>query len=253
MDDLSRAYSKANKEADRLYGASRLKKMQENNKLLKDEYDLLMKKIQRGKTEYLPEDKANLEAAVKKAGITFAVEYDADNNIANYEELMTPLFNDLKAAEAAGGETPSDLEQERIDAAKERIDLVKEAISQFDSTREEIEDMEDEAEDKLDEWYQNNFDQLNYKLELQIELDESELKKLDYYLDKYSDDFSKMADSLELMIEKLNVHKGQLTTYKTQWDDLKAAYAAGNITQSQYIEGLKEVEDGMYSDLEAMN
>jgi hypothetical protein len=62
---------------------------------------------------------------------------------------------------------------------------------------------------------------LNYELELKIEINDSELETLDYYLNKISDDFYKMAESAALMVDATKSATGasQLGVYKAELGD----------------------------------
>jgi hypothetical protein len=78
----------------------------------------------------------------------------------------------------------------------------------------------------LDTWRANNYEKLRYELELKIDIDEAELRRVDYYLNKYQDDFYLRAESLSLMMdEQLKAYLSLIETYKEHADDLDAAYA----------------------------
>jgi hypothetical protein len=74
------------------------------------------------------------------------------------------------------------------------------AIDQYDDTRELIEDLDNDLDEKFYEWQDNNYEMLTYELEIKLELNEDDLKIIDYYLNKISDDFYKMAEAAALMV-----------------------------------------------------
>ena len=280
LNDLSRAYDNASKSADRLYGENRLKAMRENNKLLKQEYELLSQKAKRGREEYLEEDKANLLKVAGEAGIK-DIEFDVNGNITSYEEMMTPLYEELKRATDANNE-------ELAEKVQERIDSVKDAISQYDNTLQEVEDLEDELNEKFYEWQDNNYEALQLELELKLEVNDDDLRMLDYFLSKYENDFYKRSESAGLMGDKAKEYmensdartaqkakldaereKGKaFETKKTALDEkynkgeidseeyqtqLKALTDQGvGISEADYIEGLKDIKDGLLEDNEAL-
>jgi len=43
------------------------------------------------------------------------------------------------------------------------------------------------------------FEELTTKMELQVEVNDAEMERIEYYLNKYADDFYKMAESAALM------------------------------------------------------
>lgn len=262
LDDIADAMDDASKAADRLYGADRLKQMQKVNDLLEDEIALTKEKKKEAE-KYLAEDKKNLIKVGKENGVSFT--FDDKGNISNYESQMTKLYEELDAAiEKANADGNADEdEQEAIQKIQDKIDAVTEAITQYDETRELNEDLENELDDKYYEWQDNNAEMLNYKLELKMEINDMELEKVEYYLDKMEDDFYQMAEAGALMLGSLNpdtlgeggqlgVYLQQLEDYETQLKDLEAAYANGEISQAAYIESLKDVKSGIYESLESL-
>lgn len=262
LDDLKEKLDDASKAADRLYGADRIKQMQAQNGIIKDEINLLkQKKVEAEK--YLAIDKKALQDVGKENGLNFT--FDKNGNINNYDQQMSKLYDELDAAikkANADGNADED-EQEVIDKIQERIDAVTDAISQYDETRELNEDLDNELDDKYYQWQDNNAEILNYQLELKLEINDMELEKVEYYLGKMEDDFYQMAEAGALMLGSLNpdtlgeggqlgVYLHQLEDYETQLKDLEAAYANGEISQAAYIESLKEVKSGIYESLESL-
>jgi len=250
IDDVSDALDDASKAADRLYGLDKIKKMREVNSLLQEEVGLLEKKKEEAEN-YLATDLADLQSAASEFGVQFTT--DENGNLTNYQTIMEGLYNQLHALETANGGMADEAQEEEIKNLKEKIDKVKEAISQYDETRELIEDIDNEIQDKIYEWQDNNYEILQYELELKIEINDEDLRKLDYYLNKYSDNFYKMAESAELLNKQIPELKEALSIYDEHKAKLDEAYANGEISQEAYIEGLKEVRDGYYDSLEALN
>lgn len=256
IDDVTKSMDDASKAADRLYGNDRIKQMQKMNNLIQQEIKLTkQKKVEAER--YLEEDKRALEKAAQKAGAG-AISFDKNGNISNYTSMMTKLYNELDSAitSANADGNADENEQERIDAIQERIDTLKEAIEQFDETRELIQDLDTEIQDKINEWQDNNLEMLNYKLEVKLEINDAELEKLEYYLNKISDDFYQMAESAALMIGKggqLDIYTKELSDYKQQLNDIETAYTTGKISQDAYVESLKDIRSNVYDNLNAIN
>lgn len=257
LDDNADAMERASRAADRLYGKDRLDKMRQANDLLKKELDLTKQKRKEAE-KYLEIDKDELNKAASEAGISFT--YDDKGNISNYEEAMTQLYEELDSAinKANADGNADEKEQEAIDAIQTKIDNVKDAMSTYEDTRELIEDLDTELEEKLHEWQDANFDILNAELELKIEINEMDLERIEYYLDKMEDDFYQMAEAAALMVMNASGDGfgGQLTSYMDQLqhqedylDKLHKQYAAGEISQANYIEGLKNASSAIYEQL----
>ena len=105
--------------------------------------------------------------------------FDENGNFTSYNEVLNGLYNELHKAESDAGSEWNESEQKKIDDIQDRIDKVKEAISQYDETNTLIKDLDTEIQDAIYEWQDNNYEQLNYKLEFEIEINDSELELLE--------------------------------------------------------------------------
>ena len=269
IDDMEDKLRKANREAEGLWGAARLKKMRQIQSEMKKELKLMRQRRDEAKV-YLEEDRQALQEAAKENGVA-AFTFDANNNITNYDEIMNGLYAELKAAQDAAGPTTDDNEQKKIDAIQERIDAIKDAISDFDNTREELEDFEDE----IDEWIRGiqeaYLEELNLELEMKVMIDDSQLAKIEYYLGKVSEDIWSMAESAALMtgqgkdlfnfdLGQAEVWIGKFDDFKKRYDDLLYAYThidpeTGEtfINQEQFVQSLAELQTEIYDNLNNIN
>ena len=252
LDLNTKAMDRASKAADRLYGADRLKKMDEVNKRLQTEISLQQRKAKEAEA-YLAQDKQSLLDAASAAGISLA--FDKDGTISNYTAVMNSLWNQLNneitAANADGN--ADDTEQARIDAIQEKIDNLKNAISQYDDTRGVLQDIIDAQQEAINQIQDNNADILNTKLELRIEINENDLKKIEYELSKIEDNAFKAAEAMALTASQRGSYLDELVAYQSSYADLQEQYAKGNISQADYIEGLKTASDGIYDQLTNLN
>jgi chromosome segregation ATPase len=98
-----------------------------------------------------------------------------------------------------------------------------------------------------------NYQKLSYELELEIIVNDNELKELDYYFNKMEGDIETAVEAFGLLKDKMEVTKDSLADYEDHVTDLEAAYAAGDISQADYIDGLQSCYDGLYENLEALN
>jgi hypothetical protein len=258
----------ANREMDSLYGAGRIAKMSQVNKLLGDEVKLLEAKTQEAK-EYLKEDKKAMEDAFVDAGVTKKLEFDANGNVSNIEDILGGLdaeYNKLvddynrKAKDAWDNDgVISGNEQKSLDALKERmdekaaeIDAAKAAYDQYADTLNVIAETEDQILEKQNEVRANNYQKMIDNLNLALEGTTAETQEIDYYLNKIADDFYKMSEAAALTESKMGVATEVLALQKQHADGLASAYAKGNITQADYVAGLGETRDAIYGELESL-
>ena len=254
INDTTRALDKANKSADRLWGKAHLNAMAKSNKLTLKEVDLLKQK-QKEAQAYLKTDKATLQQAAKKAGITFT--FDEDGDISNYTDQMTKLYNQLVAAQdKANSFSTKDAQdaykEATLDPIQKKIDELKDAISQYEDTRDLVEELTDDIQDKINEWQDRNYQMLTYEVEVKVQLDENDTKKLEYYFDKLSDNIYKAAEALGYLQGQFDPVISQLGTYENFYGQLNNAYSNGEISQENYIEGLQDVYDNTLDNLNAL-
>lgn len=258
LDDIADAYEDASKEADRLYGKARIDKIKQQNTYLQQEIGLLKDKIAAAKT-YLAIDKQALDTAAQKAGVSFV--YDEAGNLTNYTQQMEALYAELRAAQDAWNadyqnktqEEQQEYEENILQPIQDKIDELKAAIEAYEETRELIEDLENQIDDKFYEWQDNNYEILHYELEIEIEINDLELEYIDYYLNKITDDFYSMAEAAQYMNNQIPIMTDSLGQYENFYNKITAAYAAGEISQADYVEGMQESYSAILDQLSALN
>ena len=255
LDDLSDEYEKASRSADRLWGDHRLDALREQNELIKEQQELLAEK-QRQAEKYMQQDKAALQKAAAEVGLAFS--FDDKGNITNYTDQMSVLYEQLAAAEnhynsLATGEDQDSYEEIILNPLKDKIAAVEDAMALYEESRELFEELGLEIDDLQDQIMQNNYDIIMEGLELHIGFNEEDLEVIDYYLTKIEDDFYKMHEAAALMIgPQLNEYKDNLKEYAEAMNELNRAYAAGEITEAMYQEGLEEVRAGIRDNLSSL-
>ena len=249
IDDTQKKMDDASKAADRLWGPARLAQMQKVNKALKEEIGHLKEKKKEA-DKYLQEDKNALISAASDAGVSFS--FDETGNIANYEEQMTNLHNAREALLDSFGEKISESEQEKLDAFDKKADALKDAIAQYDETRELSEDLATEIQDKFYEWQDNNYEELNIELEYKLEVNDSKMEVIDYYMGKIEDDVYATAEAFGYLTQQTNLYTDNLANQEQYVKDLTAKYEAGEISLQAYKEGLASSQSAIISNLQSL-
>ena len=259
LDDINDELNRTNKLTDRLFGAKRLQQMDKEISILNKQSKALEKKRKEAEN-YLKIDKQ----AVLNLNKTYGTQFKIDDSglISNYEDELGKLYNDLHAAEqksqsyytsGASKDAQDKFNQSTLEPIKEKISIIKEVLSQYDETRELFEDLNNQIQDINNQIQDLNYEKIQYKLELKVDIEDAELKRLDYFLNKFSDDFYKMAESAVLMMKKTKPASNILGNYKENVNKLNEAYDKGDISQEKYIQGLKNARDAIYGQLEALN
>lgn len=254
LDDISDTLDDIAKASDRAFGANRLKLLDQEADAYLRQKEALEEKAEVA-AKYYEQDKKALVDKAKSYGINF--NFDDKGNISNYTTEMTKLYNELHAAEVKYNSLTTKDAQESykestLQPIEDKISELRDLISQFEETRELQEELDQKIKEAFYAWQDANYEKLEYHLELKIDIDDAKLKKLDFLLKQYNDNFYKMAETAATMIDKIPVVNNSLDTYKDHWESLNDAYESGKISQADYIDGLKEARDGMYDQLESL-
>lgn len=259
LDDLSDEYDRASKSADRLWGEHRLDALREQNALIEEQQELLAEK-QRQAERYMKQDQVALQQAAAAAGLAFS--FDDKGNITNYTDQMTVLYNQLAAAESrynslATGEAQESYEETILEPLKNKIQNIEDAMELYEESKELFEELGINIEDLQDQIMQNNYDIIMDGLELHIGFNEEDLEIINYYLSKIEDDFYSMAEAAALIANpkgnsQLTEYISNLEEYESSLQELNKAYAAGEITEAMYQEGLEEVRSGIRDNLSSL-
>lgn len=189
-------------------------------------------------------------------------EYNAavDAAVAQYgdelpEELAEQLETKQEAIEA--------YEENVLSKIRDTITSVEDAMALYEESKELYEELGLEAEDIANQIRENNYRIISESLELRIALNEDDLELIEYQLGKLEDDFYSMAEAIALMVgsgtatlggdgTQLGEYIDNLNHYKNTMEELERAYAAGEITEAKYVEGMKEVRSGMLENLQSI-
>ena len=173
---------------EKSYGAKKLKAIEEETKALEEQLSL--------QDQYINElyDKAEKD---KGAIAYFGATFDDQGLITNYEDMMQQQINEYnKAVEAYNASAQTESDKSMLEAAEERFDLFQESLEQYDET---IADIDTATTEKLE--IQNNLidkalEKLQTKIEIKIEVNTMELERLEYFLEKLDDP---IGDAIEAM------------------------------------------------------
>lgn len=258
LNNLEDAYSDASKQADRLYGADRLKKLKEQNELLKQEQVLLKQKKKEAEA-WLVIDRQALSTAFQDAGFELRIDEDT-GNILNYTEVLTELNSQLnkqidirnKITDKDNAETH---EKNNIEPIKKQIETIKELANAYDETQQVIVDSQNKIDDTFNEWQDNNYQQLTDKLDIKLEIEDFEMREIEYQINKLGDDIESRVELASLLFKngensKFDSYSDSLQHYIDLYDQIEAD--KNNISPEDYVEGLKQSYNGIYDNLEAL-
>lgn len=126
------------------------------------------------------------------------------------------------------------------------------ALTQYEKTLDKLLEQKAVLDDLKNTIQELHYEKLTYEVEVKIQLDENDTKKLEYYFDKLSDNIYKAAEALGYLQGQFDPVISQLGTYENFYDQLNNAYSNGEISQENYIEGLQDVYDNTLDNLNAL-
>ena len=268
-EQLTKAYDRLNTAKDRAFGANRLKLMDAEIANTKKQIALNKEYIKEAQA-YAQQDYNNLINGKQNAytidgqwysseglrGLGVELQLDENGVIQNYDEIMaaaTAKYNERIAAYNANPEN-SNLKE----IAEGEFNAIKELISQYEETNELVQDKLDENQKLINQLQDQNLEKFNYKLELKLKISEREKKRIEFELREIGDDAFKSAEVLSKMFSTDGSANqwtnaiDQLQTYKDSFKELNELYEKGDISEEGYIEGLEEISNGIYDQLESI-
>ena len=246
IDQSTRNVNKLSKAVDRLYGASKVSAIQKQINALKEENKQYEKKLAKAK-EYLTLDKQ----ALQNNSYGYQVSFN-QNGFVNLEQTLSKAYEDVKKAQEAYNKALTDDAKKVYDKAQEKFENFKKLIEQYEETLELIQELEDQIEDNQDEIMAKNYEKLTVEVEYKVQLDENELKKLDYFFNKLSDNIYKAAEAFGYLQGQIDPTFGKMSSYEDFYNNLESSYANGEITQADYVDGLQNAYDSILDNLQAV-
>lgn len=281
IDNVTDALTRAERATDRLWGKDKLAAMREENKILEKQRQLLLDKAEQAE-EYAKQDAADLRKVADDIGVSVVIDQET-GDITNIEDVENTLHERLSAAEAeynakvdaynkavekakADG-TVTDEENDALEKMKDALDAYEEDVigdieddiaawedaeQQFQESIETWEDAGLEAEEILDQIMQNNYDIIMEGLEIPLSLNEEDLRLVELQLSRIEDDVYSMAEAVALTSSQFGEYRDNLRLADEALAELNRAHEAGEITDAAYQEGLGEIRDKYYENVEAL-
>ena len=112
-----------------------------------------------------------------------------------------------------------------------------------------------ENSDKLmDNFYAQQdkfYEEFRYKVDLKVEISERSLKRIEYAIKVLGDNIYKVPEVMQTWFDqRVNKTKDEVKNLGSTWTsafyDAQAAYQAGQISQADYVETIKDAQDGLY-------
>lgn len=215
LEDMTRQLSRFSDAADDAWGAARIRQLRGYNAQIQQIARTQKQLIEETK-EYYQIDKNTLMADANIASIALwnPGEY---GSLANPEDIRRWIDEEIAAA-TAGINAEIDAynargvdDQDALDKAKEpyedRIEYLEglnEDLDQMLETTDLLQDRLDEQMQNIYDWMANKVEEMEYKLEFKLRIDESDFDRLENLLDRLGDTGIILGDSFETLSDMMN-------------------------------------------------
>ena len=247
LEDLSREYDKAGKAKDRLFGANKIRAINEEIKAL-DKLIAHNQSYLKAIEAYRKKDRAALvSGGLSKEWVdsngdlkTFLskgvgnVQFDKFGNVENYDAIIehavaeynaaVDAYNQVAHAEGVAEEDVK-LAEDIFKQAEMQYELTMEALQQYEETNNKFQEKIEEIRESVREQQDKRFEEWSYKLELKIKINDEDKRYLEYFR-KHLEHFAK--DAFAPVTELLSIWNN--TGAKSDWtvlqqgaSDLKSA------------------------------
>lgn len=226
IEDLSAGYDDINKAKDRAFGKDRLKYMdQEIAKT--DELIKAQKKYLSEIENYLPIDKEIMEKAYNEYIGGPGIEYDISGNISNFDEIQDAMFDKYNSMANA---YTDDSDEWKI--FEKKYELLEKYIEQYEETYDLLRDQKQELQDLINQKIDIGLEQVQYSVEVELDIPDDKIKFLEYRLERIDDDAFKSIEAVTLLTKKADeVYKKIQINKEALNDVLKLSLSVGEITQ----------------------
>lgn len=252
IDDLSREYDALSEARSRAFGQQKLalidKEIAKTQELIEAQEDYLSQ-LQEGRAE---------EAAqlTKDYGASF----DSQGRISNYDELYkSSLATYNKAVDAYNAGSMSEEEFETYEKAWETF---VEDLENYEETLNTLEEEQVNFINLQNQMADLALEKIQYKVELEIKLEDAELQQLEHQLEHLDDSVDDLSTKLALLGKSAEVHLNKIAAYENgvkeafagilSENDIAALLDGDNsvlegitLTENQ-VAALEEWRDGLY-------
>ena len=224
IQETEKSLDRLSKAKDKAYGVNRLRLMEQEEHILEQQIaeqeeliDIANKQVQIQK-----------EKMLKTIGSGVDVKFTSNGRIANYEAIM----------EAVGP-----LRQEEV----------ADAIDKYVEELDHISDAEEKIRDLQDDILASTYERYTYEIEIKTTANENDAKRIEYFLGKVEDDIYKVAEAAQYLEEQYDNIINAFDIQGESYSKLQDLYQQGEISQSDYVDGLQEQYDKTIENLEALN
>lgn len=245
LSRISEELDKIDKLKDRAYGNKHIDQLNAETDALKEQLEA---------QQALHDEAKKYQAADQIAVARYGAQFDADGTIVNYEEVMRNIVDEYnRAVDVYNNSAQEDGDKERFEAAEQRFEDAKKSIEDYEEAiakaNESMNDML-ETQNKISEI---ETEKITYKLELQIEMNERDLERFEYYQEKYEDSLKDQGIVYKSIYDSMLEYENNLAVIGEAMAALDQKRKDGLITDADYAETLQDLYDQIFENLGDLN
>lgn len=247
LDRVGEKLDKIDKLKDRTYGADHIKQLDAETQALWEQY-AAQEALLNEANKWQAADQAEL------ISLGVGVEFDADGNISNYEDVMQELMDRYNAeVERFNNSEQTEGDQLRLDDAKEQYEDAKQAIEDYEDAIATANDALNAMEEIQNQISENALEKITYELELNLEINERDLELLEYFQSQYEDTLDAQDELFGSLVESAAQYENNLTSIEQAYNQLMTDHQTGIINDADYAEGLSELSEQLLDNLSSLN
>lgn len=193
-------------------------------------------------------------------GIDFDLMLDEFGQIANRDEIEEAIeswWN--KNVETWNNMTAAD--QEKNSSYWDRLSAIKEymqkLLNQYDESINTFTEQSDKLLDNLYEQQAKVYEHFRYKVDLKVEISERSLKRIEYAIKVLGDNIYKVPEVMRSWFDKRVTDTkaeviNQGSTWASAYQEAQSLYSSGQISQEDYVQTIKDAQDGLYGCVDAL-
>lgn len=244
LDRVGEKLDAIDKLKDRTYGKNHLAQLDAETEALKEQ-------LAAQADLYNEANKWRASDQKKLINLEVGVKFDADGNIANYEEVMAALIEKQNAnIERYNNSDQDEGDKAQLEADKQWYEDAVKAIENYEEALKTGNEALIEMEEIRNQISELELEKITYKLEVETELNDNDLELLEYYMDKWEDDLDKQANRFMKVTDSITVYQDNLANLNNALNELNEQHQNGTINEADYAEGVQDIRDQIMENLE---
>ena len=216
LEDLQDAYDNISNAADRAFGKNKLDLMDKQGAAL-DNLINKQKEYVDALSADVPVDKAVMDAYYNKVIGGPAMEFDKDGNISNYDDIEAAMH--AKYNEMADRYTD---DSEEWQAFEKQYEQMEKYIEDYEQYYDDLRDAEAAYQDLINQRIDLQLQKVQYKVELELDVENDEMELIQYQLSLIEDDAFKSAEAITLLTKQAESLYDQIQVNKQGLNDTLA-------------------------------